>query len=70
VKFDPQNHKGSTLADPPPGARPAKRSKPQATGSHAPAPDLSGPLERLAKRHAAGQLTAEEYEAAKRKLLG
>ena len=34
------------------------------------APDLTSQLERLANLHRAGQLTREEFDAAKRKLLG
>ncbi len=70
VKFDPQNHKHITLADPPHGAHPAGGPKPRPGHSQDPLPDLPSQLERLAKLHAAGHLTAEEFEAAKRQLLG
>jgi len=43
--------------------------QPAAARPPAPPADLAGELERLAKLRADSQLTAEEYEAAKRKLL-
>jgi hypothetical protein len=67
VNYDPQNKQHITIADSPAGAAPARHSKHQPP---TPPPDLAGQLGRLAKRREAGQLTAEEFEAAKRKLLG
>lgn len=63
VKYDPQNRRHILLAP----------SKQHADATHPPAkaaPDLAGQLERLGQMRQAGQLTVEEYEAGKRKLLG
>ena len=59
-----------TPADPPRGARLAGGPKPKPGHGQNTIPDLTSQLERLGKMHAAGQLTAGEFEAAKRKLLG
>ncbi len=63
VKYDPQNRHHILLV---PSKQRAHATQPPAKA----APHLAGELERLARLHDAGQLTAEEYEAAKRKLLG
>lgn len=46
-----------------------RASKPSAQPSLPPAPELTAKLRELAEMHAAGQLTDEEFAAAKGKLL-
>ena len=70
VKYDPQNQRHILLAEPPDSADQAgAHATHLAPSQKAAAHDLTSQLERLAKLQAAGQLTPEEFEAAKHKLL-